>query len=209
MKHPAGNPIVPSNETGKALDIKDSVTENNREDAVNTFQRACTRLLNPALWHELAGVASASFKLVSENNPDMQKFATLNDYIQIDIPGPGSSAGDGFDWVKIEAIEKNTDTPADESFGLKLRACANPDKKNGGTAHFFTAEATSSFIISRNGNSITASYHGRNEIPNSTEVILADKIRNSIVAAGAMMGFSELQWLALLKGFLQKGMVND
>lgn len=33
---------------------------------------------------------------------------------------------------------------------------------------------------------------------------MQDKIRNAVVAAGAILGLSEIQWKSLLKGFLQK-----
>ena len=200
----ASNPIVPENETGKGLDLEESVTENSTEEAVTTFKRACKRLLNPPVWHELAGTASASFKILTENNADPHRLACVDDYLAIDIPGPGTSAGEGYDWVQVENISENVEPGADESMAVTLKASANPNKPGEGTAHFFKEGATSTFIIKRNGNTIKASYHGRNETPNIQEKGLGDKIRNTIVAAGALAGISELQWRALIKGFLQK-----
>jgi hypothetical protein len=57
-------------------------------------------------------------------------------------------------------------------------------------------------MIIRKGNTIRASYHGRNEKPNLDNPALGDKIRNAVVAIGAMAGISELQWKAFLKGLL-------
>lgn len=195
---------MPENKVGKALDLEESVTENSAEEATTTFRRACKRLLNPPIWHELAGAASASFKIVTENNVDPHRLACIHDYLAIDIPGPGSSAGDGYDWVQVENIAENAEPGADESLGISLKASSNPGKPQEGTAHFFNDSATSSFIIKRAGNTITASYHGRNETPNTKEPGLGDKIRNTLIAASAMAGIAEWQWKALIKGFLQK-----
>ena len=198
------SPIVPVNETGKAVDLEHTITENSTDEAITTYNRACKRLLNPQLWHQLSGGLSASFKLSNPGDPDPHRLAVVNDYLAIDIPGPGPEAGDGYDWVQVESITEKADPGSEESFGMTVRATSNPDKPGEGTAHFFKEGATSTFLIKRTGNKVTASYHGRNELPNTKEVAIADKIRNSLVAIGALAGLSELQWTAFIKGLLQK-----
>ncbi len=198
------SPVVPANETGKSVDLESSVTENSVEEAIVTFRRAVKRLLNPSAWHELAGMGSAVFKLEKINDGASSGPAAVNDYISIDIPGPGPVTGDGYDWVQVVDITRKADTSASESFGLTVRASVNPAKPAEGTAHFFNEGATSTFLIKRTGNIVTASYHGRNEKPNTDAAKLPDKIRNTIVAAGALAGLSELQWNALIKALLQK-----
>lgn len=198
------SPLIPENIKGKEVNMEEIILENSLEEAVGTYNRACSRLLNPPLWHQLSGLAGAVFLLQSAKGEEAHRLAHLNDYIKIDIPGPGSGAGEGFDWVKLEAMQENTLPDAEYSLGIRVRACTNPMHKEMGTAHFFKGDATSTFIIKRNGNKVTASYHGRNELPNTTDVIMTDKIRNAVVAAGAIVGLSEIQWKALLKGFLQK-----
>ena len=54
----------------------------------------------------------------------------------------------------------------------------------------------------RKAGTVTAHYKGRNESPNTDELALTDKVRNVVVAGGALAGVSELQWRALLKGLL-------
>jgi hypothetical protein len=204
MKTGTETSIIPENKVGKALDIEKTVRAKTIEEAHVTYQRACVRLLNPALWVEIAGPGSSSFKLVPQSYSDTRRLARVNDYFQIDIPGPGSSTGDGYDWVKVDRVEENPDKSSDESFGMRLKTGHNPEKEEEGIAHFFGDSATSTFIIKRNGNRVTASYHGRNEKPNIKNAKLIDKIRNLLVAWGAMSGFSKVQWTALLKGLLQK-----
>lgn len=205
MKHlSTETPFIPANTMGKALDLESSVTENSVEEAITTFTRTCKRLLNPPLWQELSGSIGASFKLESPDQINANRLAQENDYLKIDIPGPGPVAGKGYDWVKVENIAESADPSYEQSFGMTLKASPNPGTPEQGIAHFFSAGATSTFIIKRNGNKVTASYHGRNEVPNTKKVSFPDKIRNSLIAAGALAGVSELQWMALIKGLLQK-----
>src|SRR5688572_27990868 len=101
MKISENTSIIPKNFEGKSVDLDESVIEKNNEDAENTFNRACARLLNPPIWHQLAGSLSAEFELQTPAAENPERLAKLNDYIKINIPGPGNSAGDGFDWVKV------------------------------------------------------------------------------------------------------------
>ncbi len=198
------SPIVPDNNVGKAVNLYESVTEPSTEEAIKTFERACKRLQNPATWHDLSGTMSAKFSLADSKGHSPHRLVELNDLLLINIPGPGPAAGDGYDWVQVENISDKADENADQSFGIVLRSAANPANPNGGIAHFFGSGATSTFVITRKENTVTASYHGRNETPNTKDVKFGDKVRNGIVAAAALAGFSELEWNALIKGFLQR-----
>ena len=204
MKDVSNSRLVHVDEPGKTVDLESSVEENSKEEAIDTFTRACKRLLNPPVWHELAGDLSASFTLKSPDGNDANRLAQINDYLQIDIPGPGPAAGDGYDWVKVENIAENTDPDSEESMSMTLKPASNPGSPGKGIAHFFKEGASSTFIVQRKGNSVVSSYHGRKELPNDKDPSFPDKLRNTIVAAGALAGISELQWTALIKGLLQK-----
>lgn len=203
MKEKTNSPIVPEQTEGKSVDLEESIEANTVEEAKQIFAKASERLFHPSTWHELAGSLSGFF------TPDKSKGEATgvpvrqNDYLMIDLPAPKSNAGDGHDWVRVESVAHNAEKEAEESAGITLVTSVNPHQPEEGVAHFFNEGATSSFIIKRKGNRVTATYHGRNEKPNTSEVSTADKIRNSIVAIGAMAGLSELQWKALLKGFLK------
>jgi hypothetical protein len=196
--------LVPENKEGKAVDIEQTITEESLQEAITMFRLAYSRLIYPAIWKNLAGAGTASFSIWRAGSHEVQRHVQVNDYLRIDIPGPGPSAGDGYDWVRVETLQENIIPHTDESFVMRLRACANPENPDSGTAHFFSEEATSTFILKRVGMTVTFSYHGRNEKPNTSEVETVDKIRNKLVATGAVAGLSEVQWTALLKGILQK-----
>ena len=196
------NKLVPQGEIGKSNNLQHEITFDTVDFAKIAFERASKRLLNPILWHKLAGTASAEFEVTDSQGALQKKAVDTGDYIKIKILGPGSNIGDGYDWIRVEKIENITPINDDDEYcGLKLRASSPPF--NNETAHFFKETATSSFIIQRKTKTVTASYHGRNEVPNTSTGNTIDNMRNLMVAAGASAGLSELQWIALLKGFLK------
>jgi hypothetical protein len=197
--------LIPLKQKGKNTDLQESRTLSDRDHARECFKRACKRMLNPPLWHKLAGKASADFRVTGRNGEEEHRLVETGDFLRIDVPGPGPSAGNGYDWVQVELIDDGTDPDAEEeSMGLKLRASAEPGNEKNGTAHFLDSDATSSFIIQRVGNTVTASYYGRNERGNTSTHHVMDNIRNSIIALGALAGLSEMQWSSLIKAFLQE-----
>ena len=71
-------------------------------------------------------------------------------------------------------------------------------------AHFYTDEATSNFIVKREGTKVTAGVYGRNEKPNVKTETIIDKVRNAVVGTGAVTAFSKIQWKALVNGLLER-----
>lgn len=61
-----------------------------------------------------------------------------------------TKTGEGFDWVKVEAIEENEDIKEDREFVvMRVRPSTNPLNDNKDVAHFFTDKATSNFVVLR------------------------------------------------------------
>ncbi len=73
----------------------------------------------------------------------------MGDCVQIDIPGPGPASGEGYDWVRIEALEDNSPASDEESCGMRVRSCKDPNINSDDTAHVFTSDATSTFLIGK------------------------------------------------------------
>jgi hypothetical protein len=195
--------LIPVNLNGKASDLEFSVSLPTTDVARHCYMRAVKRMQNPAIWHELAGWASASFKLIGSSGEELHRLAREGDYIRIDVPGPGPVEGGGYDWATVEKLEEYIDSSGQREWtGMKVHPCNNPLLGASDTAHFFRSEATSTFIIERNSAKVTAFYHGRNEVPNTATHKLVDNVRNALVAAGASMSLSEAQWSALSRGFL-------
>ena len=195
---------LPQQYEGMQKDIVQSVTLQSADEARACYQRAKAKLLNVNNWGEVAGIGSASFQLISDLGEAAHREAAYGDYIRIDIPGLKSKTGEGYDWVLIEKIEEAYDKMKDlEGIVIQVRPTHQPFDDIESTAHFFDSDSTSSFLIEREGCTVTASEHGRNEIVNTENKNFLDKIRNFFVALGAMIGLSDIQWKKLVKGFLE------
>jgi hypothetical protein len=195
--------IVPDQQTGKAIDAESSIELTNENEARAFFTEVKSRLQNVNQWHEYAGVLLASFQLVDKNGIEVQREARKGDYFKIDIPGPGSKSGDGFDWVQIED-ENYTSTPDGEQFGFRVRPTDNPQSREQDVAHFYSKESTSTFIAQRIGNKITVSIHDRNTKPNTDADRTPDKVRDALVGTAGAISFSKIQWQNLTDGILKK-----
>ncbi len=195
--------IIPEQQTGKAIDAESSIELREEHEAKIFFAEVKHRLQNVNQWKDYAGEALASFQLVDKNGVEVQREARKGDYFKIDIPGPGSKSGEGFDWVQIED-ENNTSTPDGEQFGFRVRPTDNPQNKEQDVAHFYSKESTSSFIAQRIKNKITVSIHDRNTKPNPDAGRASDKIRDALVGTAGALGFSKIQWQNLTDGILKK-----
>ena len=153
MKEKNYTGIIPEQQTGKAIDSETSLELDNVEEAKAFFNVVKTRLQDINNWHELAGSFSADFQLVNRDGLEVQRRAEKGDFFKIDIPGPGTESGDGYDWVQIEKIE-STATPEVESYGLRVRPAKNPQNSREDIAHFYSSESTSSFTVTRESNKL-------------------------------------------------------
>ena len=198
-------PFVPGQREGAQTNAIEKVVAGSSGEARQLFEEAKRRLRDINNWHKLCGIASAVFRLTSTEGNEIDSEAKEGMLVKIDIPGPGSVSGEGYDWVRIEAIEdKSNGNGEHESFMLRVRPTANPAGKEKGTAHFYTSDATSTYIIERNGTTVTAAEHGRNEKPNAKADSPIDKLRNALVGLGGISGISKMQWKSLVKGLLGK-----
>ncbi|HRP55343.1 hypothetical protein [Agriterribacter sp.] len=193
---------VPPQDTGKKTDIEAHVEATDPGEAHRIFVEAKRRLLDINHWSDISSGISASFALTDCRGMIKKCSPEVGDYLRIDIPGPGTAAGDGFDWVRIEMIEEEPDYLGTREFiVMRVRPAPQPEQKKP-TAHFFEEDATSSFIVRREDRRIAAEVHGRNEKPNTGNASLTDAIRNTVVSMVAQAGFSKIQWEKLVKGIL-------
>jgi hypothetical protein len=165
------------------------------------FEAASKRLLNVNEWRDYAGALTADFQLCDNKGNEVQRTAQLHDHFRIDIPGPGSTAGRGYDWVHVEALER-FESADEEMLLIRVRPVPDPTGDKEDVAHFFTDDSTSTFMIRRMGNKVTAEVHGRNEKPNIHAGSLIDKARNVFAGVVAVSLFSKYQWKSLAEGLL-------
>lgn len=190
-------PLTPENEKGIQTNTETSIELADENEAKNFFEAARKRLANVNHWHETAGSATADFQLTDANGNEVSRQVQKGDHFRISIPAPGPVTGSGYDWVQVEHIEDQ-----DDCLAIQVRPSTNPLNDHEDIAHFFKDEATSTFMVKREGKKITAGVYGRNEQPNTEAENPVDKIRNVAVATGAVAGFSKLQWKSLVNGLV-------
>lgn len=195
--------MVPPQESGAETNTEHSTDAHDEAAARELFGQAKQRLLNVNEWEGICGAGSAAFQLTDASGKDVERTAQESDHFKIDIPGPGTLTGDGYDWVQIERIEEERDPSGnEESILMRVRPATNPTNDAGDVAHFFSEDATSNFIVKRSGLTVSAAVYGRNESPNTHMEKGIDKARNAMVALSAMVGISKIQWKSLVKGLL-------
>ncbi len=203
MKQKDFTGIVPAQYTGAEIEAEATVELIDENEAKGFYEIAKDRLLNVNEWHHVAGIISARFQIMDAIGNEVERSAEKGDYFKIDIPGPGSSEGDGYDWVCVEALNEVAEGNM-QSTGFRVRPCQNPFGTTNETAHFYSEEATSNFLVIRQGTKITAWIIDRNIKPNDHADSLTDKIRDIAIGIGAIGLFSKVQWQGLANGLVQK-----
>ncbi len=179
--------LLPPQTTGEATQIAAEVLTEREEDARYVFERASERLLDVNQWTDMCGSLAAGFQLTDEMGKDLQGHAAVNDFVRIDIPGPGPR--EGRVWVQIEKVEQPVGAATDSLFFIRVRPSPAPPVRAGAeAADFGEFSPTSTFVLERNGKRVTMTVYGRNKIAGSVGAI----------------GLSRSQWKALIQGMLDK-----
>jgi hypothetical protein len=195
--------LVPEQQTGSQMDVRSEIKLADIGEAVVFYQLVKLRLMDVSNWERVCGTSATTFKLtLPDGSPSFR--TEVGNLIKIDIPGPGTSVGDGYDWVRIERIEHSGETEFDEWTGFTVRPCASPLHPEKGVAHFFSDKATSTFLVGRNGDRVWAEMHGRNEVPNGDSDKIFDGLRNAMVGWTAKIGLSFPQWKLLMDGLVKR-----
>jgi len=197
--------LLPAQERGKSRVTSAQVGVSKEADARYIFERATNRLFDVNEWTDHCGALTAGFQLTDDAGKSLMGRAAVGDYIRVDIPGPSTSEGRGYDWVRIEKIEQPAVIAPGAISLMQVRPCANPQVKDAtATAHFLQEYATSTFIIEWGDKKVSATVYGRNEVPNTEHPGVADKVRNAVVGTLGVIGLSKIQWKALVQGLLER-----
>lgn len=192
--------LVPLHDEGYEKDITYTVTAKTIEDAEDWFVDAKQRLLDINNWEKYAPMLSVEFRLADGHGKGLKRCARKHDHIRIDVPGSVSTVAGGFDWATIEAMEYD-DYPDEsmETFAVRIRPSEHPQFKSD-SAEVPEQELSSTFVISRQGKSLFAAYHGRNELIHSYTT--TDSLQSNDNAPG-WLGLTDVQWTDLVKSFLK------
>lgn len=196
-----GDNLIPENVSGKKINAKSFREFSDLQLAKKQYEKAKSLLQDVNHWNETGSEMLASFRLYNESGIHLDTIAKQGLFIQIDIPGPGSADGDGFDWVRIEQISETNEGDA-ESLAIKVRPVAAPASAEDRTAHFYSDQSTSTFVVSRTATTLKAAVYDRNVEVNEESDSLIGKIRNVITGFMAKEGFSKIQWQSLTDGLV-------
>ena len=202
MKAKDKGKLLPEQETGKPIEASAKAVLKSEDEAKALFQVAKKRLQNVSAWHITAKNISAEFHLVTAKGAKLHREPKEGDYFKIDIPGPGTQTGNGFDWVRVERVDSTDNGSSGESFGIRVRPSENPTKRSTDVAHFYSSESTSTFVITRQDSTVKAEVFDRNTKPNEEAGRAGDKIRDAVVGTAGLAGFSKLQWKGLVEGLI-------
>lgn len=191
----------------RGIDTKAITRKNciNESQAIEMFQMAAERLLDINKWGDFASKLKAVFSLTDNSGVSINyKQPEAGNLIRIQLPGPPNIDGSGYNWVKIEKIEKDKDSIKKlEYLLLKVRPVENPfDKKKETQAHLNTIDTSSTFAVIRKNKTVWVLELGRHEIINANVNSIYQKARSLYIALAAFVGLSTSQWKLLINGIL-------
>lgn len=196
------HPHIPQQREGAKHDTTAERTFDTAYDAEHFFETVKKRFQDVNSWQKVAGKGSAKFCLLNKEGALSSAGPQEGDYFKINIPALDGSLQEKADWVRVEHTEQ-TNTPTEEMLLVRVRPCDDPFAVRTEADHFYTDDATSTFVIHRKYNVISAEVHGRNEKPNTDGETLLDKVRNTVVAIAGMAGVAKVQWKLLTEGLLK------
>ena len=159
--------------------------------ATQAFARAQEKLFHVDGWSTLPGF-SAKFGLYDRAGLRKTGSPAVGDCVRITLPGPLPE-----NWVTVTDVQTG---PRQAQF--TVQPCGNPkdreESPEGAVAHFFGGEATSTFRVELQGNTLVASETGRNErINNQGDEAGSRAVVNTLIAEGGWAMFQEMQWKKL------------
>ncbi len=194
---------IPPQHEGHQVDFKVERHFSSNNDAQQFYKIASSRLLNVYDWKDCSDLPVAKFVIIDSEHREVIRPVSEGDVLRIDIPGPGSVSGDGYDWVRVESLKEVKDSDGSCSNSMLLRPTSNPLSEENEVSHFFNETSSSTLIVSCINEVVYAEYHGRNEVINFDTEHIVDKIRNTMVGVGAKLGLSKIEWKCLIEALLE------
>lgn len=158
--------------------------------ASQAFERAIEKLFQVEAWSDISALSSTFTLHDARGNRKTAQTPQVGDYICIELPGPFPE-----NWVQVTKVYTG---PKEAHFTVKPSHSPQPENSPQEVKHFFTAEASSTFQVKLDGNTLTASEIGKDEVVNNQNVEAGDRpVVNTLIAAGGWAGFQKIQWQLL------------
>ncbi|MCU7613493.1 hypothetical protein N0B16_03505 [Chryseobacterium sp. GMJ5] len=193
---------VPRQKRGGFHDTESILQLQSPQETDEKFKIVKRRLLAVNQWQYYAGDGSAEFKLCNQNAEIIESSPKIGNYIRINLSPSYAEKEDEYHWVIItDVIEVNTEKY--QKVLIECRPSKHPQNaRNAEIEHFFSALASTTFIIDKEKNTIRTSVHGRNETPNFN-TSFAKKVKQILIGSRAILKMSKNQWQLLCDGLLK------
>lgn len=194
---------IPAQKEGGFSDNVSKLEFETVAEAILHFETVKKKFLDINSWELYAGKALGEFALCDRDGNLVLDAPHVHQFIRIKVPALPNLTEDKYDWVEIDKLE-NEKTETSETVYIRARPTESPQDNNPKTSHFFKDKATCNFLINRTLNIITVEIHGRNEKPNTENLTVIEGLRNVLVASGANIMGSKIQWKSLVEGLIRK-----
>lgn len=179
-------------EESKESEFVSTHTYSDEQEATQAFGSAKERLFAVEAWSDISALSSTFTLYDATGNRKKDPFPATGDYISIQLPGPLPE-----NWVKVTTVHTH-----EKEAEFTVSPSPSPlEQKEAGqqpVEHFFTKQASSTFKVKQEGNTITAWEIGKNEVVNNQGEQAGDRsVINTLVAAGGWVGFQKIQWQLL------------
>lgn len=193
--------LIPIQRIGKCSDTYSSLKIKELNNPDIAYKSIRNRLLNVNKWAHYAALTNADFILLDSNGNALDGLAAEGCFIKVRFSRFQKIISAKHDFVRIKSIITVRNIFGD-AVVMQLQPTHNPAKSGSEIDHFFTDEASNTFVLYRDDAKIHLSIHGRNERPNFKVSKTTKKIRNMVFAALGVFGVSKVQWESLAHGLL-------
>ncbi|MFZ1586334.1 MAG: hypothetical protein WAT40_16340, partial [Saprospiraceae bacterium] len=129
--------LIPKQEKGSHVDILENKTFGLDSEAILFYKNMKVRLLDINNWHKVCKSTLSKFYLVDSYNQLIESDPIIGLYIKIDIPGPATKMGAGFDWVIIRNVSYIEEINY-QAIYIVVQPAPNPINNGQETSHFYT-----------------------------------------------------------------------
>lgn len=157
--------------------------------ATQAFKRSVQKLFHVEEWSDISALSSTFTLHDASGNRKKDQHPKTGDYICIKLPGPLPE-----NWVKVVSVQL-TEKEAQFTVSPSESPLEQKDSPQQPVQHFFREQASSTFKVKQEGNTIIAWEIGKDEVVNNQGEQAGDRsVINTLVAAGGWALFQKMQW---------------
>jgi hypothetical protein len=183
-------------EESKDTTFSSTHTYTDVQTATQAFANSKERLFQVEAWSAISALSSTFTLYDAAGKRKKEQPIQLGDYICIQLPGPLPE-----NWVRVVGMHA---TEAEAEFTVSPSESPMQQEENQQQIkHFFTQQASSTFRVKQEGNTISGWEIGKNEVVNNKGAQAGDRsVVNTLVAAGGWALFQKIQWQMLTDYFV-------